>query len=140
MAGVTGVIVTKFRTRRALRTSLANLNKAYQEVAPIVEKEIKATINQQTGRDGPPSPPGTPPFKRTGRMRMSVSVTGSAKRGLVVRTNFYGRIHEQRRDRFQRPFIQPVLGAQRTRWQKELADRALKHQGKTTKRRSRRRR
>lgn len=126
---VTGNIITKFKTRRALTTTKVALDKAYKAIAPKIEREIKATISKQTGKRGPPSPPGTPPYKRSGSLKRSVRVTGSEKKGIIVRTVFYGDIHENRQDRFRRPFVRPVLQGQRKKWQDQLAKLSRKFMG-----------
>lgn len=136
-------LIRKFKVRQAVKGTKASLAKGYRKVASELQKDIKKIINRQTHpTKGPPSPPGKPPYKRTGTLRRSIDVKAPKDgSGVSVRSVKYGVFLEQGTGNMKaRPFVSKAIQSNRAKYGKLLRDSVRKDQQKKAAKRKARRR
>ena len=133
MARPAGQLQATFRTRQVADASIRAVRRAMAEVATEIEASIKQSISIQ---GPPPSRPGEPPHKDTGRLHATFRVTAGQK-GLNVWAQPYAWFLEGGTVNMDpRPFVGPVMrgrygsGLLRKSWDEEIARRARKYTGR----------
>lgn len=126
---ITGTIITKFKTKRALRVTQTALGKAYKAVA----REMQTVMRRRVSKAYPPaSSPGSFPHTRTGRFKAGINVTGTKNGITVASRERYGLFLETGTSTMApRTWANRVLrgGNNAQKWNKKIAALALKFSG-----------
>jgi len=84
--GLKGTIVRRFQTRATINATQKALASGYKKAAKFLQKDLKVSVSTPYP---PASSPGKPPHQRTGKLKNSITVTGT-KDGLTIRSVNYG--------------------------------------------------
>jgi len=123
---VRGVIIEKYKVKRAVRASQRALARAYREVA--LEMEVEMQVRCRNKQYPPASKPGQYPAERTGNFVRGINVTGTANGITVASGMLRGKWLEEGTSRMAaRPWAKRVLV--QARWEKKIAEKALKYTG-----------
>lgn len=91
--------------------------KAMAALAKEMTKELRDVLSVQTGKYGPPAPPGEPPRRRSGYLQKTTKVEHDAAGRVIVRTPNYGIWLDGGTGRMAaRPFLRKTIHDMKPHW------------------------